>query len=170
MSSFSKNQARSYGNFDHFSTTTNLISNQLWYFWDPHSKTFSVVPFLLGESCWKIGSFFYSTTTFSLNDELSWKINPGSVILILTPSIQGIICLCLVKFQKSHFRRLNCQFEFVSICMQDQSGLEIKDRDHFPICFNAMNLVVVLEFQNVLFLKSVFFKALLHYFTCNFGL
>ena len=43
--------------------------------------------------------------------------------------------------------------------MQDQPGLKTRNRDHIPTRFDAMNLVVISEFQNELPLESAFFEV-----------
>ena len=107
----------------------------------------------------KIGTFFCATATFPSNSALSWWTILRLVILVMSSSIQGIIYPCLVKFQKSHFTRLNCQFEFVSICVQYQPRLENKNQDHFLAYFDVPNLVVISIFPNKLLLKGTFFEV-----------
>ena len=53
-----------------------------------------------------------------------------------------IICLCLACFQKVTFFKINsknCQLKFISFCLQNQLGLEIRIRDHSRTRFDAMN-------------------------------
>ena len=110
-------------------------------------RAFNWYPYCPTKSHWKNWHVFpwnhHFLVTFPPNGALSRWTNPGSKILVPSPSTHGIICLCLVKFKKLHFMRLNCQFEFISFYVYDQLGLKTKNKDHFLARFNVMNLVAV---------------------------
>ena len=66
--------------------------------------------------------------------------------------------------KKSCFSKLivkKCQFKFVSFCMQGQSGVEIKIRDHSHSWtrFDTTNPMVVSDLTNELSLKIIFFEV-----------
>ena len=95
---------------------------------------------------------------FGANSGDSWGNDIGSLIYTLLPLIWYIICLCLVKFQKLYFTRPNCQFD---ICLVLHIGpLKIKNRDHFPTCFDTTNLMAISELPNELRLKCAFSEVI----------
>ena len=107
------------------------------------------------KKCTGIVQFLLRQTSVGPETSTNWFVPLRSSKWYIT--FLGLVLLC----RKSRFPRqivINCELKFVSFCVQDQLGLEIRNRDHSQTCFDVMNQVAVTNFSNELRLKSSFFK------------
>ena len=142
------------------------LSNQLHQFWTQHSKTNPSIPIIFSESqlfqwCSTINPWFFDH--FLAKQRWFLRYGPWTLDQCFTSfDLVYILPIFGVVYKKLHFFEANyenCQFTFALFCLQDQPGPRIGNWDHHRTCFDATNLMAVLELANELLLKITFFEV-----------
>ena len=146
----------------HFSTPSSTFSSHYWWFWAQRSKPFKMVSLVTMKLVRVVARFYVKTVVFRPNDN---KFQHGTLKILhaLWDLWNGTyIAYVWCRLQKITFFESNCQkflFDFVSFYVQGQLELKIKFWNHPWIRFNTMSPMTVLDLENEVTLKIIFFEV-----------